>query len=125
MAITQEHFALFERLATEVPAIARLRDQHLRDYEELLPHLLMADVARYVASYFADATGAQVPPPSREELGRTLALIDAAMGSEPEPVRELISVSFLENLEHEPYTAALVMLLGLNLRRELERRASS
>jgi len=124
MEIPAGQLALLDRLAREVPAIAELREAHLRDNDELLPHLLMADVARFVASFFAGGTGSLVPAPSDEALARTLALLDAGMGAGDESVDELVSVSFLENLEGEPYMPELVSRLGPNLGRELERRGA-
>jgi hypothetical protein len=65
--------------------------EHLDDYDGLLPHVLMGDVTRWVIQRFhADASDA--------ELRRVLDFIENAFEDAEGENRELIAASFLENL---------------------------
>lgn len=75
-----------QELAEQIPDLGSLLSEHISDYDDILPHVFMGDVTRYV---LADG-------PYRTEV--VAALEDALRNRGPE-VEELIAVSFVENLE--------------------------
>lgn len=87
-----------EALSKEVPFIQdlvqRFNDlgsqlqEHVADNDEILPHVFMGDVTRYVLS-----DGSQ-----RQEL---VCHLNDAFVNGPTEVRDLIAVSFVENIESE------------------------
>ena len=68
------------------PVLADLEREHIADYDEILPHVFMADVSRYILS---GADG------SREIVG----FLDKSMRGRGAEIRNVIAVSFVENLE--------------------------
>jgi hypothetical protein len=91
--------------------LMHLLQEHLDDYDSLLPHVLMGDVTRWVVQTFnsdaADAT-----------LQQMLDFIESAF--EEGRSEELISVSFLENLPRPGQGGAEVRaLLGPALQDQL------
>lgn len=109
--------ALVARLITEVSALKPLYDENLADYDELLPHVLFGDITRFVMDGFAARRGR-----TREQAERILAVLEDAAGSENADVLNLISVSFLENLDSaaDGYEQ-LRSSMGPRLREELAR----
>lgn len=88
--------AFFDRLSAAFPSIARMRDEHERDNGELLPCVLLGDVALDAARrYRAD-------PASRVELLPLFDLIEREFTSAPESVNDLIFLGFLESLGGPP-----------------------
>jgi hypothetical protein len=90
-----------------------LLQEHLDDNESLLPHLFMGDVTRWVIQrYVHDATD--------ETLLELLDFIESSFKDANKESRELVSVSFLENLPRTTEVGAgLQMLLGLTLKEQL------
>jgi len=78
--------AFCEELARLFPDVASVLSNHLADNDELLPHVFMGDVTRYVLS----------DPPSRQALVNHL---DEALREGGTDLQELVAVSFVENLE--------------------------
>ncbi len=107
-------------LLAEVPELRPLYDEHVRDNDQALPHVFFADLTRYVvqlARAVDQAHDVGFPSP----LLRVLSFLENTLTSKDVRVQELVSVSFLENLD--PADAAytrLKALLGPRLRRELE-----
>lgn len=77
-----------EELVRRFNELAPLLQEHVADYDEILPHVFMGDVTRYVLS----------GTPQREELLRHL---NDALRNGGEEIQNLIAVSFVENLESE------------------------
>jgi hypothetical protein len=73
------------------PDLAPLLDQHLRDYDELLPHVLFGDVTRYAAALARRG--------DLDDLNGLLSDLDHALGDSDDEVDNLISVSFVENAQ--------------------------
>lgn len=71
-----------------------LLKEHLEDNEELLPHVLMGDISRYVIRE-------SLARPSRGRLQRLLDKFEQALESGSTEVQELVVVSFVENLAGE------------------------
>jgi hypothetical protein len=114
MAGTTPNEAWIAKLVTQVPSLRRLHDEHVADNDELLPHVFMGDVTRFVES--AVAAG-----PHRIQMVREiLAVLEQAAASAEPSVLELVSVSFLENLDRsaEGYEQ-LRSMMGPALREEL------
>lgn len=104
--------ALVERMISAVPALAPLaRGNTFGDHQDVLVHRFLADVVRQeVDSFLAGQL---------DQARAVLDLLEQEWGGD---VDEPIAVSFVENLPypHEP-AAALVDLLGPNLRAEHDR----
>jgi hypothetical protein len=74
----------------------------------------MGDVARFVVAEAQNPTG-------RGVLQRLLTQLEEGLKDGPEQVKELVVVSFLENLTGEAVALeALKPLMGPNLKREME-----
>jgi hypothetical protein len=104
--------ALVECMIGAVPALEPLaRDNTYGDHEDVLVHEFLADVVRQEVDNFLSG--------SLAEVRAVLDLLEQEWGGD---VDEPIAVSFVENLPypHEP-AAALVDLLGPNLRAEHDR----
>jgi hypothetical protein len=85
-------FSFMGALIREHPWFLSLLQEHLDFYDGLLPHLLLADVARWCVAAVAEGSDL-----SRAQLVPVLAFLEQGMTDGPE-VSELVSVSFLENL---------------------------
>jgi hypothetical protein len=109
-----------EMLTASVPALAPIYREHLNDQDgELLPHVLMGDFTRGILALHRDAIAGV--PGAEQALSRALALLDEGMGSGDEPVENLVSLSFLENLERDdPAYPDLKRRFGPALMRELK-----
>ena len=84
-------------LLAELPGFKEIYDEHLRDYDTVLPHVLIGDLTRYViVSYRQMSTDASGQ--ARQAVDRALALLEQAMQSTDAQLQALVSVSFLENL---------------------------
>ncbi len=79
------------------PPLAAIRDEHLADNDDLLPHVFFGDVTRYASSLARDNADAS-------ELARLLTDLDRALsdGEEDDEVENLIWVSFVENAQGVP-----------------------
>ncbi|TWT96121.1 hypothetical protein Pla108_32030 [Botrimarina colliarenosi] len=83
-----EGVAFVEDLVERFDDLRTIFQEHVADNDEILPHLFMGDVTRYVLS-----GGSQ-----RQELVRHL---NDALRTGEEYIENLIAVSFVENLESE------------------------
>ena len=90
------------RLILAVPELNDVYRQHLSEQDELLPHVLLGDVTRFVV---LNATRGE----AADWLARFLSQMDAELLSGNDEVAELIGVSFVENLCGE--NAAIQALL--------------
>ena len=48
--MTTTMIAFCRELAQQIPDIGEILTEHLSDYDELLPHVFMGDVTRYVSN---------------------------------------------------------------------------
>jgi hypothetical protein len=60
-------------------------------------------------------------PPTANEVKAVLQLLDRAITAGNADVENAIAVSFIEDIETEPFFPRLSPMLGSNLRAELER----
>jgi len=84
-------------LVREVPELAPTFQEHVEFHEELLPHVFMGDVGRFVV---ANAIGRD----SKSALARLMAYLEEGLANGPAGVQELIVVSFVEYLQDEAST---------------------
>ncbi|MEQ8763820.1 MAG: hypothetical protein RL885_07830 [Planctomycetota bacterium] len=107
-----------------MPALGLLHAEHLADYDNVLPHVFLGDVARYVTRGFSGEEDAERSQSSREAAVEVLKVLEeqAAAARNPE-VMELFSVSFLENIDWEsPEGRAIRSTMGPELLKEVSRR---
>jgi hypothetical protein len=111
--------SLSYELAAKMPALRARLEQHRADFDELLPHVFMGDVSRYaIEQYHHFARGAG---DAADALRLLFSITEVAAREGTEDVKELISVSFLENIAAELADyPAFRAFLGPVLRRELE-----
>lgn len=106
--------ALFAQVEAVAPSFGAVAKEHLEDNGELLPHLLMADLLRYVGASLS-SSGESLA--SQSEILAVLAVLDAAAASGNEETENVVAVSFCEGTESESFFPKLQPLLGLALRR--------
>jgi len=114
---------LFSAFVFAAPEIQALVDEHVaNNHGELLGHVLIPDVERFVASRF---TGQIVEPatvvPTESEVRGMMAALDAAMRSGDKYTRSAIAVSFLEYPWLAKHYTKLRPFLGPALLGEIER----
>jgi hypothetical protein len=106
-------------LLRDVPELEDTYRHHVLAYDEVLPHVLMGDVTRF-ALKLAELSASSVADAAK--LERLLAVLEHHMALGASDVRELIAVSFLENLEDtEPGYSCLASRLGTALSSEMTR----
>ena len=95
------------RLVDEFPELAPLMAEHLEDHEgELLPYLLMADVARW----------AQACLPTEPDLvGRVADWLENEFSAGQPAEKDLIGLGFVEVIPFPPEGAPLLLRLGPRL----------
>lgn len=104
-------------LAHRFPALLGVFEEHLEEQRgEVLPHVFMADVTRWLVGRFIKAGD------SDALLGDILGFMENAFGSDEEQVQELLAVSFLENLPRFGESGFEIRsILGPALKEELRR----
>ncbi|HEV2500238.1 MAG TPA: hypothetical protein VGY31_11730 [Terriglobia bacterium] len=118
MAAQLSYENVTEGLLQSAPELRPLLDEHIQQYDELLPHVFFGDVTRFVMDRVRTEGGAGNQD---AVVRRILGFLEEAMASSDENVQELVSLSFLENLDpSDPAYEELKAMLGPNLRRELE-----
>ena len=88
-----DHFV--KKLRTDVRGFVRIYDQHVSYYQQVLPHVLLGDLAHYLNSV------ARTDGPERMALDEAVALLECGLGSADTKLQELIAVSFLARLDPE------------------------
>jgi hypothetical protein len=117
---------LIERFVSEFPGLQGALAEHLAEnHEELLPHVFLFDVVRYATELFVRSSNATDNDARRDaaraELQRMLEVVEDEYLHGSEDARELIVVSFLENLPTPDEGAAEIrFLLGAATRKKLE-----
>jgi hypothetical protein len=104
------------KLRADVSGFDRVYDEHVADYDELLPHVLLGELVRFLSSEVA-LHGAEATA-----VRQAMPLLEQAMGSGDERLEELVAVSFLENLDaSDPSFPAIRSLFGPRLQEQLKR----
>lgn len=97
-----------QRLVGEAPELKPLLEEHLADQEgELLPYLLMGDIARWLHEH-------STTDPRR--VGEMLVWLDGQFAQGDFDIRNLIDVGIVEMLPAIPEGASVIDLLGPELR---------
>lgn len=115
-----KNIAFMNLLLKSFPDLRPIYEEHMKDYcGEMLPHYLLADVTRYVVSLCVQMKNRTVRP----ELREILDFFEYNFSSGDDDIRELISVSFLENFprpELEEEGLEIRNLVGPTLAKELQ-----
>ncbi len=105
------------KVIEEAPDLRSLYEEHLRDYGDIIPHVFFGDLTRYVQGAFSGLPSS----PARQISLKIIALLERAMLSDDEKLHELVSTSFLENLDQDGEAFNDIRAnLGPTLKRELE-----
>jgi hypothetical protein len=115
---------LFDSVIAVAPGFRGVREEHMRDNDELLLHVLMSDLLRFVGSHFTGASTVPADPPTENDVKAVLQVLDGAITAGNADVENAIAVSFIEDIETEPFFDRLRPMLGPNLRAELQRQKS-
>lgn len=110
-----EQTAFVGALCWHVPELLPVMQEGLDYYEELLSHLLMADISRWVVERFQT-------DPADEPLRRVLGFIEESfVRGTTQGSQEIIHVSFLENLPRPGEDGFdVTALLGPTLQEQLK-----
>jgi hypothetical protein len=88
--------AFISSLVNSVPELELLMADHVAAFDELLPHVFMGDVSRFVLTkWHAKAHGSD---DAAAVLKAVFTRLEIASSSNSDQVDELIGVSFVENL---------------------------
>lgn len=117
--------ALVDRLVERLVVLQPMLREHLADnFGEVLPHMFIGDLTRYVVAreIAAGQVNRDLSAAIQGEIDEVLDALEQAYSDGDEEVEELIAVSFLENLprDGEPGHAIrsrLGPLLGEQLKR--------
>jgi len=120
--MTSSTHALTDRLTETFPQLRPLREEHLEAFGELLPHVLFGELTAWLVGEYVAAPQAGPEAAWR----RILAELERSYETGDVDTRELLYVSFLENLPYpqEP-GAGIADHLGPHLAADLaeQRRA--
>ena len=117
--MTPERF--FDSVIATAPGFRGVKEEHIRYNDELLVHVLMSDLLRYIGSHFTGVSTVPAQPASGNEVRAVLQILDGAIMAGNADLENAIAVSFIEGIESEPFFSRIAPLLGPNLRAELER----
>jgi len=114
-----EEDGLVRRLVAEVPALQGVWAEHLSDnYGEVLPHVLLAEITRYAIN------AALGTPEDLATARRIVSFLERNFEGGSARIKELVAVSFLENLPRDDQQGHEVWeLLGPELAAEAARLA--
>ena len=97
--MSETTIAFVDDLVRRFPNLGPLLDEHIRDFDVVLPHLFMADLERYVGDLFRRSqTDIEDAAALRAEVKQIMDALEAGYAKGPDEIEELISVSFLEHL---------------------------
>lgn len=121
--VKQENVAFIRKLVQGRPEFEPVYQEHVTDnYGEVLPHMLMGDFTRWFIDQCRIAIGLPETAADRTRVRRLAQFLDMEYQSGPHYIRELLFVSFLENLHLAGRDYDLVKsFLGPVLRSELGR----
>jgi hypothetical protein len=112
--LTYDRFAGL--LRERIPGFAGIHDEHLRDYDEVLPHVLLGELVRFLSDEvrkYGEGGAA---------LKEAMALLEQGMGSADAKLQELVAVSFIENLDpRDESFQAIRKLFGPHLEAQYRR----
>ena len=104
-----------------VANLNRLYDEHIEDYDELLPHVFFGELTRYVVNLYKSILDCSSDTKRWDELDTILVYLENGISGNDEKVQELIAVSFLENLDlTDIKVGTLIERFGPYLKKELK-----
>jgi len=83
------------QLRAVVPGFDCIYDEHVADYDEVLPHVLLGDLVRFLSNEVTVHGSESVA------LKTAMALLERGIESQDPRLQELVAVSFIENLDAE------------------------
>lgn len=105
-----------EQLRARVPGFDRIYDEHLQQHDELLPHVLLGELVRFLSDEI------RRHGEHSATLHHAMGLLERGMGSADPRLQELVAVSFLENLDPaDPAFRAIRKLFGPRLSEQYDR----
>ena len=106
-------------MVAHFPGLKALLEEHVKDnLGEMLPHVFFGEVTRYMLSLVLAASSGGLLP--RNELRDILHYLEEAYATGDDELRELITVSILENLPRPGDAGAEIReMIGPNLTRQL------
>ena len=108
-------------LVGNVSTLRHIYDKHIEEYDELLPHVFFGDLTRYVVNLYKTTQDHSSDMRNWDELDNIIIYLENGISKSDENVRELIAVSFLENLESTDSSLRnLEQRFGPNLKKELK-----
>jgi hypothetical protein len=114
--MTASTHALVDRLVNAHPELQRLRREHLDAFGEIFPHVFFGALT----AWLVDAYRADPSAGPQATWRRILADLEGEYETEDTDVKELLAVSFLENLPYPNQDGAgITEHLGPRLRAEL------
>ncbi len=96
-----------EKMLEKVPDLRNIYQEHLDDNDELLPHVFMADVTRFVLELLENDLQNKSKT-VEDKIFILLELIENALREGNEDVKDVIILSFLENLEQDDFKYSLL-----------------
>ena len=98
----------------QTPDLKPAYDEHLKNNDELLPHVFFGDVTRFVITKIESSE-------NHEMIAKLLEYLEEGLQSGDEEIENLIGVSFAENLLGETKTIKLLNpFMGKLLKKEIE-----
>lgn len=104
---------LVEHLCDSSPSLRESLRLHVERYGTLVPHFFMEEVLVHVGrcrDALADAAS-----PRRTELESILATLEQCFAAGDRETRNVIALSFMDDLEQEPFFSKLRPMLGPHL----------
>ena len=80
-----------QSLVSTNPSLEPIYAEHLKEYDELLPHVFFGDVTRWIIDNFET---------DQASIHKVIDFLDRGYYYGSDEVNELISVSFFENFEN-------------------------
>jgi hypothetical protein len=105
---------LFDGVASCSPGFAAVMREHIADNDGLLPHLLMGDLLLFVGARAAYSD-------CHEELVSIFRLLDEAFVGGDAETENAIAVSFIEDIDAEPFLTNIEPYFGPALKAEYVR----
>ena len=78
-----------KKLVSNNPSLESIHTEHIKDYDKLLPYVFFGDLTRYIDHNFES---------HQDSVKKILSSLNRGLHNESEDVKELITVSFLENI---------------------------
>ncbi len=113
-----EMLSFMQKLLDEVPELSGVYQEHEEYMGEVLSHVLLADVTRFVIDQHRSEINLKT---QSSLLNRCLDVLEQGMSAKEDVVQELVAVSFLENLaQSDGLYFSLRERLGPALRAQLK-----